>query len=387
LDYLKILDTTIVSLVLEKSLDYRTLMKESSRLIGRRQHISSNTFSSHLHKLLKKGILESKIEGRHVVYSITENAKKEERLKILWDDVEEMKYLKIYVKLLFYISTLNERWKSEHKYSVTAKANYSQNALISHINQLTAEVECRKSLNLPKYSEIPFILLSDMPPEARLEEAERFIAIKELDEEFRDRQLPSYKPPFYEGMLPPQPFPGMTIIEFLNSERSTNSRSKLTRDDIDKGVQLLKEEGIVKIRTRDGKTRIILINNDLLDFLTDLRYVCSKFEWRVLMIEFYFLREPNRNERRRIELLYGQKVTQEVLTNAKVNRYKFREVVEQYYTNNHDRVDSILQQCKLGAEYSFKRGINTIIKKYGKITQEYQSLHKVIEWICPMVLQ
>jgi hypothetical protein len=48
----------------------------------------------------------------------------------------------------------------------------------------------------------------------------------------------------------------------------------------------------------------------------DLRYAC-KLEWDVLKVEFCFLREPNNKERKRIELLYGEKVAHEILTRAK----------------------------------------------------------------------
>ena len=85
------------------SVSYLELKRRIEELLNRT--ISFDTYNVHLRKMLKENILNKQDDGKrgkHVFYSLTEEAKKQIQLNLLGVNPEQIIFRRIYEKLFFY---------------------------------------------------------------------------------------------------------------------------------------------------------------------------------------------------------------------------------------------------------------------------------------------
>ena len=336
-----IFDAVISTLLKENKLNYSRLYDKVIQVLGRA--LSNRDFSMHLEKMSKENTLHKEDPGKRgskVSYSLTENAKKENRLKILGID-ENAEKRRILYQLLF----LFELYGSD--YEITEQdldefLSYIPASRKDMVVDYIGDVKMKGVAVLTFYKPVMGVeIMCIGSTKGKHDKAGNIYNIK---------------------------LPGVSIRDFLNPNSNRHLSFSLpfdyinfTRKDVIDGIDVLQKANLIRpIMNINGETRYSLVNNQLRD-LFDKIYCIHVRRLSFLEGKWSNYEKPTDDERKQIEFVYGKRKADKI-----INACYFRKQVRK---KNQDRFLPVQHERN-----SYETGMNKINNDIQKLKEKYGNI-------------
>ena len=340
--------------------------------------LSPDVFHPHLRKMISKKELVKEDEGRgkNVYYSISEVTKKRHQLKILNTDDKQEIFKKIYENIFLYdlFEGLYKRTSfpdsylgiyedvivpydimkriiidSESKFNDflsklhIVKDKISWGTMVLDPNGFTNLIDDLQSPS--KYSHhIRKEYWNEMKGMSRFRaEKLRFFYPKESDHDFMIYALETWeirKKRKYDLSLKLVKtrylvfMPGITMEDIIKD-------NQFNKEEIEDAIKKLEEGGLIKNKIYGSEIRYVIADNDLREFINDLRNL-FKDEFSYLLFRWKNFELPTDKRRERMESIFGEEQFRKIFRNCQIKLSKHRDKVTK--CTNIEQYNDVLKQ-------------------------------------------
>ena len=375
--YIQKIDRTIIDVLSRhEKMSYRQLKKEVEKRCKRStKPILPKTWSTHLKTMQRENYLIKDDTGqrtRPVYYSLTEYAKQLRDLKILRMDPQRVVFLQIYANLFSGVIIEGNTYVGVDLENILNEIHTSREELcVAAIKKKSVEYEEKPELTtLPERPLRTYTAIYYKPTS---------LGVKIIETTSYRENI------FYKNRVEDTAYtytvPGVSIEDLTHKYYTFNPRVT----DCENALELLLRRNIISpIMDFRGKTRYVIADPELTNFITELYSFCEQ-ENEFLNSKWQYLSGPTFKEEHSRKVLYSDETkTEKFFNKRELQRYQFKQAMK-----NKDNNDQILKlRTELDKKLQKFEKLRTLYtdylkKKFHSTIDEYPFLCEIIQIISP----
>jgi DNA-binding HxlR family transcriptional regulator len=338
--------------------------------------IPPKTWSTHLKKMQTENYLlkdDTLQRNQKVFYSLTEYAKELKDLKLLRTDPKRVAFIQIYANLLFRIIIEGNTYPGVDLENILNEIHANRQELyIDDIKKKFIESHVEKrELTVP---EIPLRVIT------KTYYKPTSLGVKIIESTSYRENI------FYKNRIEYTTYtytlPGASVDDLVQMYYTF----KPCMADCESALELLLQRDIIRsIMDFRGKTRYVIADPALTDFVTEFSRFCE-LENEFLNFEWQYLTRHTSNEEQSRRLFYSDETESAKFFNVReLQRYQFKQAVKKKCNEEILKLQTKLEEYphkfeKLRLEY-----LNYFNEKYRGIINKYHFLREIIQIISPLL--